>query len=302
MDNIKSLMDKKEYELVIKITNGSKKIDDLFYRISAFLALNKAENALKTIEDNRTILENRLPFLMKVNIEILCLLGRFEEAYEKMDYYKNLPYFSMEAEELLAELPKKIRQEELNSFKNNKMSDSEIRKILLSSKDDSLILTALNEIKENEINSFLSILENLMVNYEKKSIRTFVLLMLIKSGINLKMKFLSLDGVIEINPSKLKQPFADDKMIKCFSLLSKNIKDPVILEHSIQLVSTYCLYRFPSNILLSSEEICVGAILSAYDLLSISNDNKKSFLECFSVSKEKTIKAKNEILLANNNF
>lgn len=295
-------MDKKEYELVIKITNGSKKIDDLFYRISAFLALNKAENALKTIEDNRTILENRLPFLMKVNIEILCLLGRFEEAYEKMDYYKNLPYFSMEAEELLAELPKKIRQEELNSFKNNKMSDSEIRKILLSSKDDSLILTALNEIKENEINSFLSILENLMVNYEKKSIRTFVLLMLIKSGINLKMKFLSLDGVIEINPSKLKQPFADDKMIKCFSLLSKNIKDPVILEHSIQLVSTYCLYRFPSNILLSSEEICVGAILSAYDLLSISNDNKKSFLECFSVSKEKTIKAKNEILLANNNF
>ncbi len=43
MDSLKSLMDKKQYDLVLKITETSKDAQSLFYRISALLALGKSK-------------------------------------------------------------------------------------------------------------------------------------------------------------------------------------------------------------------------------------------------------------------
>ena len=46
MDTLKSLMDKHEYELVIKLTEKSGDVDSIFYRISALLAIGQGEKAL----------------------------------------------------------------------------------------------------------------------------------------------------------------------------------------------------------------------------------------------------------------
>ena len=46
MDSLKTLFDKKQYDLVLKITETSKDAQSLFYRISALLALGKSEEAL----------------------------------------------------------------------------------------------------------------------------------------------------------------------------------------------------------------------------------------------------------------
>ena len=61
MDSLKSLMDRKDYELVIKLTENSQDINYLFYRISAFLALGRGEAALETIKNNRMILQGTTP-------------------------------------------------------------------------------------------------------------------------------------------------------------------------------------------------------------------------------------------------
>lgn len=302
MDNIKTLMDKKQYELVLKITENSQNKDELFFRISAFLALGKGEKALQVIEKNQKLLEKDLPLLMRVNIEILCLLERFDEAYEKMNYYSALPYFSMEAEELLKDLPKKIKEEERNSYRNNKIDENEMRKILLSSTDDSLVLSVLNELKENELTSFLSILQRLMISYPKKSIRTYVLLMLIKSKANLKMNFLDENNeIIEVNPSFLAQPFANEIISNSINILSKNIKDPVVLEHSIQLLSTYCLFIFPHKVDFNSDELAFGSLFAAKELLGQSSNLKEEIKET-DVDFEIVNKVKEKILKINKEF
>ena len=79
MDSLKTLMDKKQYDLVIKLTENSNDSIALFYRLSALLAVGKSEDALNLIKIKRLILQKNLSLLIRFHIEILCLLGRFDE-------------------------------------------------------------------------------------------------------------------------------------------------------------------------------------------------------------------------------
>lgn len=102
MDNLKSLFDKKEYDLVIKLTRSSSDVDDLFYCLSAYLSLNKIDDALTLIKEKKDILKTRLPMLMRTHIELLCLAQKFDEAYDTIKEYENMPYFSQEGKRRLS--------------------------------------------------------------------------------------------------------------------------------------------------------------------------------------------------------
>ena len=85
MDSLKTLMDKKQYDLVLKLTENSQDSLALFYRLSALLATGRSEDALKLIKDKRQILIAKPGVLMKIHIELLCLLGKFDEAYSELN-------------------------------------------------------------------------------------------------------------------------------------------------------------------------------------------------------------------------
>ena len=121
MDSLKTLMDKKQYDLVIKLTENSQDALALLYRISALLAVGQSEQALIVIKGNRDILQTKLSLLIKFHIEILCLLGRYDEAYDELRYYQELPYESQEVEEILRAMPEYIRKEEKNRFRRCKL-------------------------------------------------------------------------------------------------------------------------------------------------------------------------------------
>ena len=110
MDSLKTLMDKKSYDLVLKLTENSNDSLALFYRLSALLAVGKSEEALNLIYTKRIILQSRLAILIKIHIEILCLLKRYEEAYNELKYYQELPYENQEVEEILKAMPEYIKK------------------------------------------------------------------------------------------------------------------------------------------------------------------------------------------------
>ena len=56
MDSLKTLMEKKQYDLVLKLTENSEDSLALFYRLSAMLATGKSEEALSLIKERRQIL------------------------------------------------------------------------------------------------------------------------------------------------------------------------------------------------------------------------------------------------------
>ena len=278
MDSLKSLMDRKEYDLVIKITNNSQNPDELFYRISALLASGKYDDALSCVETNKEILRKDLLLLMHVHIEILCILGRFDEAYQAVKYYEELPYESQKVEEYLKDLPNLIRLEEKKRFNISGLEEDELKKKLLS-KDQNDVLLAIDSVRNRDLNVYLSALEKVMVAFPKQSIRSFALLLLVQKMIDRDMKFNHLGSIINVNPSKLEAPFIGNDFNNFVKELSREFKNPSLSENAVQILSSYIIYIYPEKLELPNKTLKVCLYVIANEYLQ-SKDSKNLELLC----------------------
>ena len=275
MDSLKTLMDKKQYDLVIKLTENSNDSIALFYRLSALLAVGKSEGALNLIKSKRLILQNKLSLLIKFHIEILCLLGRFDEAYTELKYYEDLPYESQEVEEILRSMPTYIREQEKASFGSRRIDEDEIRQRLMS-KNDEEVLAALDEIKSLPINNYLLNILKLMNSHPRQVIRSFALLLLVNAKYDKEVQFLHFDKLVTVNPSKLPDPFSVpgfDSLESLSFALQNEYHDPSVAQNALHVISSYLLYVYPSALELEKEEVLVVFGYIAKRLLQIETDD-----------------------------
>ena len=272
MDSLKSLMDRKEYDLVLRLTKNSTDPNELFYRISAFLGSGKYQEALECIETNKAILQKDLLLLMRVHIEILCILGQFDDAYAALEYYKNLPYESQQVEELLKDLPEMIRLEERKRYTTSILDEDELIK-KLGSNEQNDVLMAIDSVREREIGPYLSAINKVMLNFPKQSIRSFALLLLVQKKVDKELKFKHMDNIITVNPSKLEPPFIGDDFNDFVRDLNNALKDPSLAETAIQLISTYIIYIYPDKLSVNHDLLISALYLLANEYLQ-SKDSK----------------------------
>ena len=283
MDSLKSLMDRKEYDLVLRLTKNSTDANELFYRISAFLATGKYQEALSCIETNKLILQKDLLFLMHVHIEILCILGKFDEAYAALEYYKNLPYESQKVEEYLKELPNLIRLEEKKRYVTNNLEEEDLIKKLQSDKQED-VLMAIDSVRGRDITPYISTINKVMVNYPKQSIRSFALLLLVQKKVNKELDFNHMGRIIKVNPSQLLPPFVGNEFTNFVNDLSKELKDPSLSETAIQIVSTYIIYIYPDSL-----DNNFDALYAALYLISHEYLQSKDALSLEEICEEKVV-------------
>ena len=288
MDSLKTLMDKKQYDLVLKITENSQDSLALFYRLSALLATGKSNEALNLIKSKREILKSNLPLLMKIHIEILCLLSKFDEAYDELKYYAELPYENQETEELLSSLPKYIREEELKQYKRQEVGQEEIAKKLLS-KNDNDVLSALDAVREQPIERFILPIQNILRSYPKQTVRAFALLLFVARKYDKPVTFLSEDGLTEIVPASLEEPFVipgvgtiDDVS----QLLQNTYHDPSLVQTAINALSSEIVYLYPRKIAYSKEQLIVIFGYLAKDLLKVKDNDLKKMCEQYLLNEE----------------
>ena len=297
MDSLKTLMDKKQYELVLKLTENSQDSLALFYRLSALLATGRSEDALKLIKDKRQILLAKPGVLMKIHIELLCLLGKFDEAYSELHYYQELPYENQETEELLNRLPKYIREEEIKLYKRQEVGQDELRKKLMS-KNDVDVLSALDAMRGQALESFLLPIINILKNYPKQLVRTFALLLLVAKKYDKKVEFLHEDQLIEVVPSELDEPFIipglgniDDLS----SLFQNEYHDPSLSQNAINVLSSCMVYIYPNKVNYSKEELLVIFGYIAKDLLQSKDNDLDKLCEKHGLDKQEIREEVNKI-------
>ena len=297
MDSLKTLMDKKQYDLVLKLTENSQDSLALFYRLSAMLATGRSEDALKLIKDKRQILLAKPGVLMKIHIELLCLLGKFDEAYSELRYYQELPYENQETEELLNSLPKYIREEEIKVYKRQEVGQDELRKKLLS-KNDVDVLSALDAVRGQSLESFLLPIINILKNYPKQLVRTFALLLLVAKKSDKKVEFLHGDKLIEVIPSELDEPFIipglgniDDLS----SLFQNEYHDPSLSQNAINVLSSYMVYIYPNKVNYSKEELLVVFGYIAKELLQSKDNDLDKLCEKHGLDKQEIKEEVNKI-------
>ena len=288
MDSLKSLMDKKQYDLVLKLTENSQDSLALFYRLSALLATGRSEDALKLINAKRQILLAKPGVLMKIHIELLCLLGKFDEAYSELRYYQELPYENQETEELLNSLPKYIREEEIKVYKRQEVGQDEIRKKLMS-KNDVDVLSALDAVRGQKLENFLLPILNIMKTYPKQMVRTFALLLLVANKYDKKVELLHNDKIIEVVPSELKEPFYINRLgnIEDLTVLFQNeYHDPSLSQNALNVLSSYMVYIYPDEVNYSKEQLLVIFGYIAKELLQIKDNDLSKMCEQYSLDEE----------------
>ena len=304
MDSLKTLMEKNQYDLVIKLTESSEDSVALFYRLTSFVAVGQVDEALKLILTKREILKQQLKLLVKFHIETLCIAGRFDEAYEALKYYENLPYESQEVEEILRAMPAYIRNAEKESFRSKNIDEDELNKRLMSDNEDE-VLGALDEIKSLSINNFLFNIMTLMRSHPRQVIRSFSLLLLVHSNYNQEVEFLHNDKIIKVNPSLLPEPF----MVPGFkdlnaitSAMQKEYRDPTVMQNALQVLSSYLLYIYPDQLNFDKKEVLVIFGYLAKGLLQIDTGDLEEVCKQKGLDFTKIDKAIKDIREDLNNF
>ena len=294
MDNLKSLLDSKQYDLVLKLTETSTSSNDLFYRISAFIFLGKYEDALYVIQDHQETLESNLPALINAHINLLCVLGRFEQAYTVLDYYNNLPYQSQVVEEILRKMPKIIEAEEKKQTTYKFYSDEEIEQMLRSDKFEDVLL-ALDTIKNRDILSFLPILKELLVSDSKEAIKSYILMMLVKKEVDRDLMIVKKGKEIKVNPKHLIPPFMGEVFDGVVKGFDKEFKDSTLSQIATQLFSQYSIYIYPEEYPYSIKEYLAAFYLLAKDYASSMNSDLSTLSFVNELDLEKINRIKEEI-------
>ena len=247
MDSLKTLIDQKKYDLVIKLTETSESATDLFYRLSAFICLGKYEDALYVIQDHQKVLESNLASLINAHINLLCALNRFDQAYSVLDYYANLPYQSQVVEEILRKMPDIIEAEEKKQNSIKFYDDETIAKLLKSDVDEE-VLMALDIIKTRDIFSFLPEINDILLNHKRETIKSYTLMLLVKKELDRNLQINKLGKIIDVNPKYLTPPFTGALFNQVIRYFDSEFKDLTISQTATQLLSQYCIYIYPSQL------------------------------------------------------
>ena len=304
MDSLKTLLEKQQYDLVIKLTENSTDPDSLFDCVIALVAVGQNEKALEIIKSKRDILQQHLDLLIKFHIEILCLMGRYDEAYDELKYYEELPYESQQVEEVLRIMPSYIRNAERAAYGPKPQDEEELNKRLLSDNEEE-VLGALDEIKSQPIDRYLPNVLTLIRSHPRQVIRTFGLLLLLKDKYDKEVEFLKGDKLVKVVPSKLPEPFVVPgfKDVNAVALaLQKEFHDPTVVQNALQTLSSYLLYIYPDDFKLKKNETVIVFGYIAKHLLQIDASDLESVCEQKGLDYSKIDQFIRDILQELNNF
>ena len=250
MDNLESLFNKKEYDLILDLTKDSKDPKELLMRISCLVIQNKIDEALDEIEANQSLIEKVYQLrLMKVHFELLLSKKLFDEARLALKHYENLPYVSQEVEEFMRDMKERI-EDESHPKTHQKFDLDEIYDVLEKETDSAKISQVLFSLKNYNLNIYIDSLKIFMKREDvNPNFRTYALIVLVDAKYDEEVEFLSRLGLIKVNPAKITPPFMSDKFnLTCKLITAKCNHDISMIETALHLFNCYVIDTYPENI------------------------------------------------------
>jgi hypothetical protein len=295
MDSFKSLLEKKQYDLVLSLTSDTGKEEDLFFRIAAYLGKGDSAKASALFFQNRDRLYAFNPLLtLKTNFELRDILKQYDEAYDDEPYFENKPYVSQEVEEYLRALPKMIRLMEKNNSLSGTLSPEKVDDILKNSKDDYQILTLLNALTGSLVKEHLGAIESLLVSARHPEVKTYAFLLLISAQVDQTVVFKKNGKTYRLVPAKTNPPYSGKIFAGFLSYLRTLAGDPSVSGIAEDLLNDYILDLYPEDVLTQSEDPLLALALISLARRYLRNDeNLEETYARYSLTKE-AVEAKAE--------
>lgn len=300
MDNLDSLFNKKEYDLVLELTKDSKDPKEILMRISCLVIQGKVDAALDEIEWNQSLIEDKYQLrLMKLHFELLLSKKLFDEARLALKHYENLPYVSQEVEEFMREMKDRI-EEEAHPKSRQKFELDEIYDILEKETDQGKISQVLFSLKNYNINIYIDSLKIFMMREDvNPNFRTYALILLIDEKFNENVKFLSRDGIVVVNPTKIEPPFMSQNFNEtCRKITEKCNNNVTLTETALHLFNCYIIDTYPSKIYEEGNEKLSSAFVRIAEIyLGQESSSKDEEIEKLAQKIKKIIESTPEIRL-----
>jgi hypothetical protein len=294
MDSLKTLIEKKQYDLVLDLTKDSKDPTSTIYRISALLGLQKPKEALDLFLRVREELYKQSPLkTIQNDFELRFINNDFDGAYADLDLFKDKPYVSQEVEEYLRLLPSLIRKNERDSELNVDKSDDELINVLENSKDDYEILSTLSFLENRDLAPFISSLKKLLISSHHPSVKTFGLLLLVSKHYQGEVNFLKGKKEYHLVPEKLDAPFSGLVFDGFISNLKNMAKNPSASQVAISILSDYIIDEYPEPVIKESTDYTLMLAL-----LKISGEYLHDDLQIEDLIKEHNLTMKDVTSLA----
>lgn len=263
MSIYEDLFKKGEYQKIVEELELSSIPQDIWLVVDSYIQMNQIDNAIRTIENNRDILLKADPKkLMFLNIDLYLLNNDFVKALMTFSYFEELPYISIEIEELLPTLKQYIYKK-MND-KSSKMSDEEIIKNIKNYENKDLFLKSVYEIQKRDVKPFLLHLKNALISEKiDDTIKSLILILLVEKRVDDEIKVIKDNKEYVVIPHYLDAIITMDEIEK---IVYTNIKDKdvSILNLIVQLIADYALRIYPENVFEDGEE----EYLFAFYLLS----------------------------------
>ena len=272
MDNLDSLFNKKQYDLVVSLTELSDDPKERFLRISSLMALGKNDAALDEIEKYQSLIEKKYPYqLMRIHFELLLSKKLYDEARLALTHYENLPYISQEVEEFMRDTKMRIEDEARPKARKTYSMD-EICDTLEKETNQGVISQVIFSLNDYNINNYIDSLKTFIVREDvHPNFRTYALILLVDNKYDEDIDFLSLNGVVSVNPKTLFPPFMSHEFNEVCRLISlKGEQNITLTETALHLFNCFIIDTYPINIYdKSAEEISNAFIYIAKMYLNI---------------------------------
>lgn len=262
MDNLETLFQKGEYDLIVKLTELSIDPKELLLRISSLVALTKYDEALDEIEKHQIEIEKLyLLRLMKLHFELLLMKKLYDDARINLSHYENLPYVSQEVEEFLKEMKERI-EDESHQTSAPKFSFDEMFEIIEKDTNMGNVSNVLFSLKNYNINVFIDSIKILLTRKDvHPNLRTYALILLVDNKIDDDFEVLIDGKTLVVNPNKIKPPFSGENFKQVtLGISQKSEQNITLAETSLHLLNCYIIDTYPLDIF----EVGIEALVDAF--------------------------------------
>lgn len=250
MDNLDSLFNKKEFDLILDLTKDSVDPKELLMRVSCLVIKGEVDKALDEIEKNQSLIESKYQLrLMKLHFELLLSKKLFDEARLALKHYENLPYVSQEVEEFMREMKDRI-EDEARPKTHPKFELDEVLDILEKETDQGKISQVLFSLKNYNVNIYIDSLKIFMKREDvNPNFRTYALILLIDEKVNEEVELLSRKGIVKVNPTKINPPFMSKEFNEVCKLITEKANHDISMtETALHLFNCYIIDTYPEQI------------------------------------------------------
>ena len=258
MNKYEKMFENGEYLEIINELELNKEPENIWLVVDSYVQINQIDNAIRTIENNRDILLKDDPKkTMFLNIDLLILNNDFVRALKTLALFEELPYISIEIEELLPELKDYIYKS-MNK-KSSSITDADIIKSINNYDNQEMLLRSLYEIEKRDYKPFFNDLKNILISENvNDNIKTLILILLSEKKCNEEVKIKKNNFEESIIPSQIK-PIITAKEIE---ILINNLideKDITIIKCLQDMLTSYFLSIYPKSLSNNEKERYVYA-------------------------------------------